>query len=130
MARLGRLLLGSILLVSPLLAQEKSAPPKVQEPKEEDESLQPKTYAFNPLQAEKEIKTGDFYFKKGSYKAAAGRYREAVKWNPTLAEAYFRLGEAQEKLKDKKAAQEAYAKFVELAPDDKRTPEIRKKIGH
>ena len=101
---------------------------KPAEPVEEDESLIPKEYSFNPLQAEKELKVGGFYFRKGSYRAAARRFQEAAKWNPGFAEAYLRLGEAQEKLKDKKAAREAYAKFLELAPDDKRGGEVKRRL--
>ena len=113
-----------------LLAQQQTPPPQTQEPPEEDETLIPKKdYPFNPLQAAKELKTGDFYFKKGKYKAAAGRFREATLWNPGFAEAYFRLGEAQEKLRDKKAAHEAYAKFLDLAPQDKRAAEVRNKLA-
>jgi tetratricopeptide (TPR) repeat protein len=113
-----------------LLTQQKAPPPKPQEPAEEDETLVPKKeYSFNPLQAEKELQTGNFYFKKGSYKAAAGRFAEATKWNPGMAEAYFRLGEADEKLRDKKAAREAYAKFLELAPEDKRADGLRNKLA-
>ena len=115
------------LLGGPLLAQQSA--PKEQNPPEEDETLQPKKeYAFNPLQAEKEVKIGDFYFKKGSFKAAANRFLEATKWNPGFAEAYFRLGEAEEKLRDRKAAHQAWAKFLEVAPDDKRAPEVKKKL--
>ncbi len=129
-ARIGAFLLSSMLACGALLAQQKAPPPKPQEPVEEDETLvAKKEYAFNPLQAEKELQTGNFYFKKGSFKAAAGRFEEATKWNPGLAEAYFRLGEADEKLRDKKAAREAYAKFVELAPEDKRADGLRKKLG-
>ena len=41
---------------------KEQAPAKEQAPPEEDETLQPrKEYAFNPLQAEKEVKTGQFY---------------------------------------------------------------------
>ncbi len=40
----------------------------------------------------------------------------------------MRLGEAEEKQRDWTAAREAYEKFVELAADDKRTPEVRKKL--
>ena len=113
-----------------LLAQQQTPPPQTQEPPEEDETLVPKKdYPFNPLEAAKELKTGDFYFKKGKYKAAAGRFREATLWNPGFAEAYFRLGEAQEKLRDKKAAHEAYAKFLDLAPQDKRAAEVRNKLA-
>lgn len=119
---------GALWAGSPAAPQQ--APPKEQAPPEEDETLQkPKEYSFNPLQAEKELRIGNFYFKKGSYKAAANRFREAAKWNPGYAEAYMRLGDAEEKLKDKKAARQAYAKFVELAPEDKRAEAIKKKLG-
>ena len=73
-------------------------------PKEEDESLGEKDYSFNPLQAEKEVRIGNYYFKKGSYRAAAMRFREAIKWNEGYGEAWLRLGEAAEKQKDTKAA--------------------------
>ena len=118
------------LAAAALAAQQKAPPPKSQEPAEEDETLTPKKeYAFNPLQAEKELRTGNYYFKQGSVKAAAGRFREATRWNPTFAEAFLRLGEAEEKLKDRGAAHDAYAKFIELAPADKRAPEVRKKLA-
>ena len=100
-----------------------------QAPPEEDESLAVKEYSFNPLQATKEIQVGNYYFKKGSYRAAAHRFREATKWNNGLAEAWLRLGEAEEKQKDRKAAREAYAKYLELEPDGKSAAEVRKKLG-
>ena len=97
-------------------------------PKEEDTALGEKDYAFNPLQAEKEIRVGDFYFKKGKYRAAAERFREATKWNNGSAEAWLRLGEAEEKQKDPQAAKDAYSKYLDLSPDAKNAPEIRKKL--
>lgn len=100
-----------------------------QEPPEEDEGLKEKTYEFNPLQATKEMKTGEFYYKKGNYKAAARRFREATRWDPTSAEAMLRLAQADEKLKDTKGAHDAYAKYLELAPDGKEAEAIRKKLG-
>jgi len=103
--------------------------PKPAEPPEEDELLIPKEYSFNPLQAEKELKVGEFYLRKGSYKAAARRFQEATKWNPGFAEAYLRLGEAQEKLKDHAGARVAYAKFLELAPNHKRASEIKRRLS-
>ncbi len=112
-----------------MAAQSPQDQQKSQEPPEEDEALATKEYTFNPLQAEKEFKVGNFYFKKGSYKAAALRFREATKWNPGFAEAWLKLGETQEKLNDEKAAREAYQKYLELAPKDKRAAEIRKKLA-
>ena len=128
------------LLTVPGIAQErqklgdtpKPAQPaqeqKEQEPPEEDEDLKPKEYSFNPLQASKELKTGDFYFEKGNYKAAARRYREATRWDPTAAPAFLRLGEAEEKLHNQNGAQEAYTKYLELAPDTKDAERVRKKV--
>jgi tetratricopeptide (TPR) repeat protein len=127
-ARIWRFLWCCVLLSGALPAQQPK-PPEPQEPPEEDEALTVKEYSFNPLQAEKELKIGNFYFKKGSYRAAARRFQEATKWNPGFAEAYFRLAETQEKLKDQRAAQQSYTKFLELAPEDKRVPEVRKRVS-
>jgi tetratricopeptide (TPR) repeat protein len=115
------------LLPLALLAQEQKAPPE-QEPPEEDEILRPKEYTFNPLQADSEIRVGNFYWKKGSYKAAARRFEEATRWDPSRAEAFLRWAESLEKLKDKDGAKRAYAKYLELAPDAKNADQIRKKI--
>ncbi len=110
--------------------QSKSPQTQEQEPPEEDESLAPKTYSFNPLEAEKDLKIGLYYFKKGNYKASTSRFREATLWNPTFAEAFLRLGESEEKMKDKKAADDAYSKYLTLAPDSKEAESIKKKLAH
>jgi tetratricopeptide (TPR) repeat protein len=110
---------------------KKPTPPATQEqePPEEDTSLVPKEYSFNPLQATKELKIGNYYFKKGNYRAAAQRFTEATKWDGTLAEAYLRLGETREKQHDRKAAAEAYAKYLEIAPDAKDAADIKKRLA-
>src|SRR5216683_4867009 len=107
----------------------KPAPVQEQAPPEEDESLVPKEYSFNPLQASKELRIGNYYFKKGNYRAAAHRFEEATKWDGTNAQAYLRLGEAKEKQHDRKAASEAYAKYLEIAPDAKDAPEVKKRLA-
>lgn len=127
------------LVAAPLtLGQQKPQPPKppakqdeppVEEPPEEDESLKPKEYSFNPLEAQKDLRTGDFYFKKGNFKAAAKRFEEATKYDPGFADAYLRLGETREKLHDKKGARMAYEKYLELKPDSKLAGVIKKKVG-
>jgi outer membrane protein assembly factor BamD (BamD/ComL family) len=110
--------------------QKPEQPPaqQEQEPPEEDEGLKTKVYTFNPLQAAKEVKVGDFYMRKGSYRAAVQRYREATRWNQELAEAWLKLAEAAEKQKDAKTIREAYARYLELVPDAKNASEIRKKL--
>ena len=117
----------------PLAAQQSKppAPPAAQEqePPEEDPDLKPKEYSFNPLEASRNITAGNFYFKKGNFRAASRRYLEASKWDPTSAEAVLRLGEADEKLRDFTGAREAYEKFIALSSDGKEIEAVKKKIA-
>jgi tetratricopeptide (TPR) repeat protein len=111
--------------------QSTPAPAKQQEeePPEEDESLKPKEYTLNPLEAARNVTAGNFYFKKGNYRAAARRYDEASKWDPGNADAFLRLGETDEKLKDRVGARGAYSKYLELAPEAKNADEVKKKLA-
>jgi tetratricopeptide (TPR) repeat protein len=110
-----------------LSAQKPAAPPP--EPPEEDESLAPKVYALNPVQARKEIMAGDYYFKKPNYSAAAKRYLEATRWDPGSAEAFRKLGDTREKLGDYGPAREAYLKYIQLSEDPKAGEALRKKMA-
>lgn len=111
------------------LAAAQKPETREQEPPEEDRELQqPQEYTLNPLQADKELVIGKFYFKRGSYKAAVRRFEEATKWNPGLAEAWLRLGETRMKLRDEPAARAAWLKYIELEPDSKEAAAIRKKL--
>lgn len=102
---------------------------KSEMPPEEDKSTEAKVYSFNPVQSQRNVTAGDVYFKKGNYSAAASRYDEATKWNDGNAEAWLRLAEAQEKKSNPKAAREAYQKYLELVPDAKKAPDIRKRLA-
>jgi tetratricopeptide (TPR) repeat protein len=116
---------------SPQKKDQKKEPTKQEEeqpPPDEDAAANAKVYSFNPLQAQKEMRTGEFYFKKGSYRAATTRFREATKWNPGNAEAWLRLGESAEKQNDEKTVVEAYSKYLQLQPEAKNAPEIKKKL--
>jgi tetratricopeptide (TPR) repeat protein len=135
--RMRRIPLLALFLAGALGAQQPAKPPEKQpkdqqqeqQPPEEDESLKPREYSFNPLEAEHDLQIGNYYFKKGSFKAAMNRFREATLWNPSYADAFLRLGDTEEKLKDKKAAQDAYAKYLELAPDGKEAEAVKKKLA-
>ena len=85
-------------------------------------------YVYNPLQAAKEMRVGNYYFKKGSYRAALRRFEEATKWDPNSAEAWYRIGEVHEKMKDATAAREAWKKFLEIESDGKQASAVRKKL--
>jgi tetratricopeptide (TPR) repeat protein len=120
--------LAALFLAAALWAQQPPAAPPPAEPEEEDVTARPRTYEFNPIQAENELKIGRFYMRRGRWKAAAGRFEEATRWNPQSAEAYLLLGQAREKLKDTAAARAAYQKFLELAPDSKDAASVRRRL--
>jgi tetratricopeptide (TPR) repeat protein len=107
-------------------------PPEEDNPPEEDASVAPKVYPFNPLESERNIKVGNFYMHQRTvrgYRAALGRFQDATRYNPNSAEAFFRLGEAEEKLKNKDGAKAAFEKVLQLAPDSKLAHEAKKKLG-
>jgi tetratricopeptide (TPR) repeat protein len=110
--------------------QQKAAPTTGKEeiPPEEDKQLSTEEFSFNPLEAEKWLSVGNYYFKQGKYRSAADRYKGATKWNDGLGPAWLRLGEAEEKLKDPQAAKDAYTKYLEVAPEAKNAEVIRKKL--
>ena len=109
-------------------AENKRPPSRDEAPPEEDEASMPREYTFNPLQAQKELTVGKYHLKTGKYKAAQYRFQEATKWNPGLAEAYLMLGEAEEKLRNKVEAKQAYGKYLELAPEAKDAAAVKKKM--
>ena len=98
-------------------------PPQEDKTKTDDER-----YAFNPVKSKKAVEVGVFYFKKADFKAAAARYIEATKWNDGNADAWLKLGEAEDKMHDAKAARAAWEKYLELAPQAKNAAEIRGRI--
>jgi tetratricopeptide (TPR) repeat protein len=100
-----------------------------QKPPEEDETEAPKVYTFNPIMAKRDMMVGGFYYKKGKYKAAAMRFDEATKWNPGLSEAWYRLGETEDKLGDLDAMRKAWTKYLELEPNAKESASVKKKLA-
>jgi tetratricopeptide (TPR) repeat protein len=118
-----------LCVVAAAFAGAQSKQSQEQEPPEEDREIERvPEYTLNPLQAEKELTIGKFYFRRGSFRAAARRFEEATKWNPGLAEAYLRLGEAELKLKDQSAARAAFQKYLELDPEGKEAGSVRKRL--
>jgi len=108
--------------------QEPSAQEAAQLPPEEDTAAKPEEYSFNPVKSKRDVAIGEFYFKKGDFKAAAGRFREATKWNDGNADAWLRLGEAEEKRDDSKAARAAYEKYLQLAPDSRFAADVKRRL--
>jgi tetratricopeptide (TPR) repeat protein len=128
---LAALALGIALAQEKKLETQRPKPPAgAQEeiPPEEDAALTTTEYSFNPLQSAKDVGVGNQYLKKGTLRAAEMRYTSATKWNDTNAEAWLKLGEVAERLKDVAKAKASYEKYLELAADAKNAGEIRKKL--
>lgn len=98
-------------------------------PPDEDAALNTaEKHSFNPVESKKSVATGEFYFKKGNYRAAAERFRDATQWNQGNADAWLHLGEAEEKRDQVKDAREAYQKYLQLAGNTKAAAEVKKKL--
>lgn len=82
---------------------------------------------YDPHKAAKNVEVGDFYFKRGNYRAAQSRYEEALVWKPNDAIATFRLAQAQEKLGKKVDAARNYQAYLKILPQGEFAEEA--KIG-
>jgi tetratricopeptide (TPR) repeat protein len=72
--------------------------------------------AWDPHKAAKDVEVGDFYFKKKNYRAALGRYKEALVYKPNDAVANFRLAECQEKMGNPAEALTQYQEYLKILP--------------
>ena len=103
-------------------------PPDETLPPEEDESVAPEKFVLNPLESDRNIRVGNFYWHKADYHAALARYERASKYNPNSPEAFFKIGEAEERLKNQDAAKIAFQRVIQIAPDSKFAHDAEKKL--
>ena len=137
---MSRWILGLLLAGTSVLAAQEQKTPQLEQrtppktsgkqavPAEEDTSFLTEAHSFNPLESKNSVEVGDQYLKKGKVMAARNRYLDATMWNDGNGEAWKKLGQADVKLKDLKAAKEAYSKYLEVAPDAKDAAAVRKKL--
>jgi tetratricopeptide (TPR) repeat protein len=92
-----------------------------------DEVLELRPY--DPHKAQKAIEIGDFYFRRDNYKAALGRYQEALQWKPNDAVATFKLAECFAKLGRVQEARANYEAYLKLLPDGPHAKEARKALS-
>ncbi len=83
----------------------------------------------DPQKARKEFEVGEFYLRKKSYAASAARFDRATQFNPKFADAWLRLGQAREGTGELQKAVEAYQKFLELDPKNKKARDAQKAIA-
>ncbi len=80
---------------------------------------------FDPHRAMKDIEVGDFYFKRKNYRAAIGRYREALEYKPNDAIATYDLALALEKVNALDEARANYAAYLKILPHGPSSEEAR-----
>jgi tetratricopeptide (TPR) repeat protein len=77
-------------------------------------------HAWDPHKAAKDVEVGDFYYKRGNYRAAEARYRDALLYKDDDAIATFHLAECLEKMgvfDDARAQYESYLKILPHGPE-------------
>ncbi len=131
MNKLRLLVAGLLALVLTAPAQAQEAPRKkpvlVRRDATADATAEPEIVTPDPNQAREHLEVGNFYFRRGNYKAAADRYREAVKYGPKNAEAYERLIRSLEKLDDFEGALKVCDDFIQVNPDSAKVQDFEKK---
>jgi len=83
-----------------------------------------------PDNAEYANNVGFAYYKLGDYESAVTWLYKTTEIDSKRAVAYLNLGDALLKLNRHREpyAREAYRKYLELAPDSKLAPEVKKKL--
>lgn len=73
-------------------------------------------HPWDPHKAAKDVEVGDYYFKKKNYKAAIGRYQDALVYKPNDAVAQFRLAESLDKTGKSDEAVGHYQEYLKILP--------------
>lgn len=80
----------------------------------------------DPEQAQENVKIGDFYLKRDNYKAAAERYRQAIRHNPRWVKPYEKLIRTLEKLHSFQEAFEVCQLFTEINATSEKVEHFQK----
>jgi tetratricopeptide (TPR) repeat protein len=86
-------------------------------------------HTWDPHKAAKDIEVGNFYFKRGNYRAAEDRFREALTYKENDAVATFRLAESLEKLGVLDDARAEYESYLKILPHGPEAAEAQKAIA-
>jgi tetratricopeptide (TPR) repeat protein len=84
---------------------------------------------YDPHRADKCIEIGDYYLKRGNYRAAESRYREALEWKPGDAMATFKMGEVMEKIGNLVQARQNYQAYLKILPDGPLSKDAKKALA-
>jgi hypothetical protein len=82
----------------------------------------------DPVRAKKDIDVGGFYLKKGDYKGALQRFKDATASDPTDVDAIFGLAETQRMLKNNAEAERNYQMYLEIVPNGPKAKQALKAL--
>jgi len=86
------------------------------------------TKPWNPHEADKDVEVGTFYFKRGNYKAAEARFRDALAWQDNDAEAMYRLASTLQKEGKLPEARQYYEGYLAILPHGQFAGDSRKEL--
>ncbi len=87
-------------------------------------------HSFDPHRAAKDLEIADYYYKRGNYRGAIERYREALEVKPNDAEATFGIARCEEKLGNPASARASYEAYLKILPDGPRAKDSKKAVEH
>jgi Flp pilus assembly protein TadD len=85
-------------------------------------------HTWDPHKAAKSIEVGDFYFRRKNYRAAEGRYRDALVYKDNDAIATIKLAVCLEKLGVFDDARAEYESYLKILPHGPQAEEAQKAI--
>ena len=118
----------TIIDLSPPPNDAKDHPDSLEDAGEDTSSDVKEFHPYDPHKAEKDVEVGDFYFKRGNYRAAVGRYREALEYKPNDAPATIGLASALDKQGNGGQAAASYEAYLKILPHGPRAEEARRAL--
>ena len=86
-------------------------------------------HTWNPMKAQKDVEVGEFYMKRGNYRAAEGRFREALTFKPGDAMATYRLAEVLDAQNNYSEAAKEYQEYLKIPSSGKYSSEAKKALA-
>jgi tetratricopeptide (TPR) repeat protein len=85
-------------------------------------------HPFNPYRAAKDNEVGDYYYKRKNYKAALGRYQDALAFKENDALANFHMAQCYEKLDQPDEAIAHFKEYLRILPQGPLAKDAKKAV--
>jgi len=87
-----------------------------------------KAAQLKPANSEFANNAGFAFYRLGKYEESIAWLKKAIELDPKRAVAYLNLGDTYAIVQRNAEAREAYKKYLELAPNSKAAPDVKKKL--